>query len=151
MVLKARLDPNTGFVDLVRDAGGNLETSPDGLEEAVLMSLFTNKRASEDDLPAGVSDRQGWWGDLYLDPAEASMGSLLWTLSQSRLTQETVEQARQYIHDSLRWMETDEVTEAVLVEVSRDGDRLLYSVDIPRSQDPASPWRRTWSLRLDAL
>ncbi|WP_241085111.1 phage GP46 family protein [Candidatus Vondammii sp. HM_W22] len=36
----------------------------DGLHSAVLVSLFTDRRAANDDLlPSSALDRRGWWAD----------------------------------------------------------------------------------------
>jgi phage gp46-like protein len=55
--------------------------SGDDLESAVLISLFTDRRAEASDVvPDGSNDRRGWWGDsgsLYL------IGSRLWLLRRA--------------------------------------------------------------------
>lgn len=60
---------------------GDLVADPGGLRSAVLLSLFTDRRASDDDVaPAGSSqDRRGWWGDTY---EGYPIGSRLWQLNR---------------------------------------------------------------------
>lgn len=60
------------------------------LHTAIVMLLFTDKRAPEDaQLPTTGSDRRGWWGD-FVDvrarDGETEMGSLLWLRERSTLT-----------------------------------------------------------------
>ena len=56
----------SGFLagaDLALDGLGL--ASDGGLGTAVLLSLFTDRQAALDDvLPAGATDRRGWWGDV---------------------------------------------------------------------------------------
>ena len=50
--------------DIVRD--GSRFAEDGGLETAVLMSLFLDRRANDDDeLPDGESDPRGYWGDAF--------------------------------------------------------------------------------------
>ena len=39
----------------------------EGLRSAVLISLFTDRQVGPEELPAGESDRRGWWGDGLSD------------------------------------------------------------------------------------
>ena len=77
----------------------------DGLMTAVIISLFTDARAHDDDpLPderVGVSsDRRGWWGDCLPDAQGEqtleSIGSRLWLLWREKDLDSVVARARQY-------------------------------------------------------
>jgi len=92
--LALRRDPVSGLFDLAFD-GVDLVTD-DTLETALILSLFTNRRADPSDIvpaddPAnpGGADRGGWWGDWYSPamlaraandgrPPRDRMGSRLW-------------------------------------------------------------------------
>ena len=52
-----------------------------GLQTAVLVSLFSDRRVREDELQPGVSTRRGWWGDRLSDDND-EIGSRLWLLRQ---------------------------------------------------------------------
>jgi phage gp46-like protein len=72
------------------------------LHSAVIIQIFTDKRIADDniiDLPLGVDDKRGWWGDFF-SPFE--IGSLLWTLYRQYLTDEVIENAQRYVQDALR-------------------------------------------------
>ena len=92
----------------------------DGLETAVILSLFTDRRAREDDpLPDGSADRRGWWGDAY-PPAEARagqehIGSRLWLLEREKDTQDVVNRARDYAEEALQWLVDDGIAEHIEV------------------------------------
>jgi len=84
----------------------------DGLLSAMIISLFTDARAAEDDpLPderVGVpSDLRGWWGD-ELDPEVAgfSLGSRLWLLWREKDLDIVVARAEAYAREALDWLTT---------------------------------------------
>lgn len=82
----------------------------DGLKTAVLISLFTDKRANaEDELPWGENDLRGYWGDTEI-------GSKLWLLSRRKITPETRKAAIQYARDSLLWLKNESIVDAVEVD-----------------------------------
>ncbi len=106
--LALRYSPDIGAFDLALDpASGDLVTD-EGLTTAVIISLFTDRRARDDDaLPAlGVggeaADRRGWWGDA-LTP-ESPLGSRLWLLEREKTTEATAARARTYVRESLEWL-----------------------------------------------
>lgn len=150
MSLAAQYSPTTKRIDLRRD-GGNLITD-DGLEAAVLLSVFTHRRADDSDqLPPGVTERHGWWGDAFARVQGDLSGSLLWLLSRSTLTNATLAEARGHIERSLAWMLADGVASEVLVTTERRGDLFVFSVGVQRPGDAASRWQKTWEIRLDAI
>ena len=66
--------------------GADLQAE-DGLDTAILVSLFTDARVREDELPPGHTWRRGWWGDGVDDEPDTT-GSKLWVLRRSKATQE---------------------------------------------------------------
>lgn len=84
------------------------------LETAVLNSLFTWRRALDDDeLPEGSGERNGWWGDSFPDVSNDQIGSKLWLLIREKLTQATITRAREYMQESLQWLITDGVASRI--------------------------------------
>lgn len=121
-------DIRTVFVDF--DHGADLAVeqfalaADDGLETAVILSLFTDARASDDDpLPFGENDRRGWWADAFPTVDRDRIGSRLWLLRREKQTQETLNRAREYAEEALAWMVADGVARGVEVEsfVVRNG------------------------------
>ncbi|AEI76557.1 bacteriophage protein GP46, Mu-like protein [Cupriavidus necator N-1] len=83
------------------------------LKTAVLISLFTWRRAEADDiLPDPRGPRRGWWGDLL---AARPIGSRLWLLSREKQTAEVVRRAREYAEEALAWLLDDGVCASVEV------------------------------------
>lgn len=120
------------------------------LETAVLLSLFTDRRANDDDVPPSgdAKDRRGWWGDAFADVEGDLFGSRIWLLNRSKLTNETVLLATQYAKEALQWMLDDQVIASVGVDVSMLGGLgngglpqkgLLFAVTLPRpGRDPVT-------------
>lgn len=90
------------------------------LVRAVIVSLFTWRRANpDDDLPADL--RMGWWGDSFPTIPNDRIGSRLWLLSRSTLTPETVAKAKEYAEEALQWLIDDGVAARVDVQTERQG------------------------------
>ena len=86
----------------------------DGLDTAILVSLFSDARVREDELPPGQTWRRGWWGDSIEDEPTVT-GSKLWLLRREKATEEVLVRARGYIREALRWMIQEGVAVAVNV------------------------------------
>ncbi|MGN8030874.1 phage GP46 family protein [Pseudomonas sp. 22189] len=85
------------------------------LTRAVLISLFTWRRALTDD---HVDDEElfGWWGDSYPDIADDRIGSRLWLLRRVKLTDATQRDAEFYANEALRWLLDD--GHAIAIEIT---------------------------------
>jgi phage gp46-like protein len=78
------------------------------LETAVLLSLFTDASAHDDDvIPDGTDDRRGWWGN-WQAPEGIALGSRLWLLSREKSTEETLQRAEEIAAEALAWMLDDD-------------------------------------------
>ena len=87
-----------------------------GLTTAVLLSLWTDKRAGPDDtLPLRETDRRGWVGDEYIARADAgeAWGSGLWLLYTGKVTGNVLELARFTAAESLAWLLRDGIASRV--------------------------------------
>lgn len=99
---------NDGVIDLDFGDGGN--AIDDTLRTAVIISLFTDRRADDDDtLPDGSNDRRGWWGDTYPDVDGDLTGSRIWLLSRSKQIPDVLRHAETYAKEALQWMIDDGV------------------------------------------
>lgn len=133
-------------------ANGQLATDA-GMRTAILISLFTDARAADDEtLPEAGGDRRGWWGDAYARDARPDagtardanrIGSLLWLLSRSKITAPVLAQAQQACADALAWLVRDGIASAVRVVVEaqarpgqRTPDLLAIAVEIDRPGGP---------------
>lgn len=119
-------DIRTDFVSFDQGADYALDTlglvEDDGLETAVIISLFTDRQAgTDDDIPDGSGDRRGWWADTL--SAGDQTGSRLWLLSREKQTQAVLNNAREYALEALQWLVDDGVAGQIEVEaeIVRDG------------------------------
>ncbi len=108
------------------EADDTLETY---LRSAVIMSLFTDSRATEDEEP-DVTQRRGYWGDIDLD-GDDSLGSKLWLHRRSKLTNDVANTVRDEAQDALDWLvEDNHVSELVVIVERQPPERLAYQIDI---------------------
>ena len=90
----------------------------DPLTRAVVISLFTHRRADPDD---NVDVPMGWWGDTWPVVANDRYGSKLWLLQRSKLTNALVNTVRNYLRDALQWMQKDGVVTRIDIDIQRTG------------------------------
>ncbi len=116
----------------------------DTLKRAIIISLFTDRRVTIDELPVGSrseavdahgeNDRRGWWGDALNDDNDL-IGSKLWTLNREKITQEVLGRAKRYCEEALLWLTDDQIAESVTVFVERSGlTQLSIGIEIKRPQ-----------------
>jgi phage gp46-like protein len=108
----------------IQGQGGVLDiATDDSLRTAVILSLFLDRRARDDDrLPDGSTDRRGWWADTVAPMTEATLairdgavsvrrpdqiGSRLWLLSRELQVEEVVRRAHDYAVEALTWLIED--------------------------------------------
>ena len=89
------------------------------LQTAVLLSLFTDRRATSDELARfGGDDARGWWGNELAEVEGDEFGSKLWLLAREKVVPETLNRAREYARQALAWMVEDGVAASVSVEAA---------------------------------
>lgn len=115
-------------------------SADEGLRTALLLSLFTDRRAEDEDtLPDGSGDRRGWWADELAEHVGDRYGSRLWLLDRSKGLAEVVPQAEEYAREALAWLLEDKVSSRVDVAAEVNGPVLALVVTIHRPErDPAT-------------
>ncbi|MGL5344869.1 MAG: phage GP46 family protein [Plesiomonas sp.] len=88
------------------------------LQRAVVISLFTWRRAEPDDKSDVV---MGYWGDTFPTVTGDKTGSRLWLLRREKTLPQVLERARLYAMEALKWITDDGVATAVSVAVYRSG------------------------------
>ncbi|WP_312109358.1 phage GP46 family protein [Pantoea septica] len=104
----------------------------DPLTRAVVISLFTWRKAGKDDAPEEVN---GWWGDTYPTVQNDRIGSRLYLLKRSKLTNKTPLKAREYITEALQWLTADGVAARVDVTAQRLGINAMSASTVIKKQD----------------
>lgn len=123
-----------------------------GLATSVLISLFSDGRASVDEpLPEQGAGLRGWWAQRILEEEQLdAFGSLLWLLERSVLSDATLNAAEQHAREALEWLVADDVAERVGVTASRfDADTLLLEVQLERGA--ATAFAEAWEGQADAV
>ncbi|MGP2543373.1 phage GP46 family protein [Yersinia massiliensis] len=100
----------------------SVSTPTDNLTRAVIISLFTWRRADPDD---DSEQPMGWWGDSYPTIQNDRIGSRLYLLQRTTLTNKTVELARGYLEQALAWLKDDGVVSRIAINVLRRGTEIL--------------------------
>lgn len=93
------------------------------LVRAVILSLFTWRRAEPSDVQPGES-RLGWCGDTLAAVVGDKFGSRLWLLGRENVTTRTIQRAKEYSEEALKWFVEDGVCASVEVtaeKFSRNG------------------------------
>ncbi|MBY0234146.1 MAG: phage GP46 family protein [Burkholderiaceae bacterium] len=97
----------------------------DTLSTAIILSLFTDKRAGRDDaLPLNVKDRRGWVGDEFMSGGQDDQwGSTLWLCMAGKAADTLLEQARFAAQEALAWLIRDGIAERIDVTTAWVGER----------------------------
>lgn len=148
-----KYDPNLGVYDLQLD--GADFASVDGMETAIVTSLFTDARAPENRVPT-AQRRRGWIGNILTIGQRRELGSLLWTLDQARITQNTMNNARVDAQACFNWMVEDGAARSINVNVVQQ-DRSSINIDIQytdldnQTERFTTLWRATSAAKLPNL
>lgn len=132
-------DVKVNYDDLTFDISyvlGDLE-SDEGLETSILISLFSDARVLEEELPIGENDRRGYWGDTVSDFYNDRTGSKLWLLDRGKSSEQTRTKVQEYARDALAWLLDDGVASALDVKatlVNRERVDLSISIDRPKDR-----------------
>lgn len=122
----------------------------DTLNTAVILSLFTDKRAGADDpVPLGQQDRRGWIGDELLVSGLDSdeWGSTLWLCLAGKSDADTLERARFAAQEALAWLIRDGIATTVTVTAEWVGerrDRLAIRPTIYKADDTSPVYDVLW-------
>ena len=109
----------TSDINLIR---GDLESEKD-LATAVILSLFSDRRARSDDPLEPNESKRGWWGDTYAEINNDQFGSRLWLLRREKVLEKVLTRAQQYAQESLQWLIDDRVAEKINVTTEVVGKR----------------------------
>ncbi|EPL10754.1 phage GP46 family protein [Pseudomonas sp. TH05] len=122
------------------------------LTRSVLISLFTWRRAADDDA-LDDDERFGWWGDSFPSVADDRIGSRLWLLRRVKLTRQTQLDAEFYAREALQWLIDDGHCSAIdIISERLDAQRLnlrtvLTLADGERLDiNPTHSWQVTYAV-----
>lgn len=113
----------------------------DTLQTAVELSLFTDKRATLDEIrtfQAGLQSRQsrrGFWANTF---KRLSQGSGLWLLQREKKTAANLARAKKFCDESLNWMLETGVVQSVSTLAEYSGSALIIIVSITKPDGQAA-------------
>jgi phage gp46-like protein len=105
-----------GIYDLAIEDGDFVTTQ--GLEAAIFVSLFSDRRAYVDEV-ADARKRRGWDYDTIADIPGDKHGSGIWLYEQHRLTEIVANGVRLEAEQALQWMIDDRYVDNVEASVAR--------------------------------
>lgn len=122
----------------------------DTLATAVIISLFTDARAEDDDrLPLGSTDRRGWVGNSFMpadfDDSADTWGNKLWLLYISKAPVNILERARFTAWESLQWLVRDGLASRIEVVADWVDNVLAVRPVIYRAADPLPIYDVLWA------
>jgi phage gp46-like protein len=123
------IEPKFEMGDIAKD---------EGLETAVLISLYTDRRVTVAELPPNETDQGGWWADTFEQEGDGT-GSKIWLLNKSKANDQTIAQMETYAAEALQWMIDDGVARSISIEASYDENKNLLleiSVTKPTGDEP---------------
>lgn len=125
---KCNMDIQLAFLDTYFDLQilNNDLANDDGLKTAIYISLFSDRRVNEEELPIEEKERRGHWADALNDTGDL-LGSKLWLLKRQKITPQLLIQAKQYCEEALAWLVEDGIADEVQVVTER---LELYQVSI---------------------
>lgn len=85
-----------------------------GLDTSIIVSVLSNQRASPSEVPYSLN-RNGWWGNLFLDYEN---GSKIWLLFQAPITDNNRNLLNDYVNKSLNWLKDDGFIESFTVNTT---------------------------------
>jgi len=146
---------NADLIAADLNLAGGLLAEDGGLETAVIISLFTDRRARPDDeLPDAGGSKRGWWGDMVPatvggEPVDDDrIGSRLWLLGREKQMPVVLVRAKEYATEALQWLIEDGIAARVEVETSVPRTGVLgIAVTIHRPEGDAISFRydNAWS------
>lgn len=135
--------------DLERAADGSL-LDDNGLDTVVSNSLFTDAKATDDELARSGLTQRGYWFDAFDDDPALNTGSKLWLLEGAVINADTLARAKAYCDEALAWMVAAKAARQVDVVVDRMGtEHISIEVTVYRP-DESSPYVLTWEAHLAA-
>lgn len=143
------------LADPLGSAGGRGGLKADaGLATAIILALFTDKRAPESAV-LDDGDRRGWFGDrvdVRADLGETDLGSWIWLYERSALTEDLPQRIQDAAIDALEPIRLQGAVTRfdVTVEMFREEERVDLTVEA-FSQDGSSVFKQRFALLWDQI
>lgn len=122
-------DAAEGYSDLSINDKAELQHE-NAIWTAVIIQLFTDLRAEEAD-NLSESDPRGWVGDTFdMTPQDTPLGSHIWKLYRSALTDDVIRSLEQYINLSMDVLVDQQLISNYELEIDVDKNKSLVKVGL---------------------
>lgn len=137
-------DVGSQWPDLVIE-NGDLKAD-NGLQTASLISMFSDKRITLEELPRGYTDQRGWWADAIADVEDDKIGSKFWVLvANGKLSDKSPIELENIMRDAFEWLLDDGIAASVDVSAARDGsNNIVGSATISKPSGQNIPFKFIW-------
>lgn len=102
-----------------------------GLETAIIVSLFSDKR---DDEATDWKNKGGWVGNQLNDNG-FEIGSLIWTLNRSNDDSETEILLEDYTRDALQWLLDNNYAKEIDVSIIKNLEGFIINITITNNNN----------------
>jgi phage gp46-like protein len=127
MILDAQLtEDSAGLYDISIGAGGDIN-SVESYATAILVSVFTDRRAGDHEM-SQPERRRGWAGNDHTPDVE--MGSKLWLFEQRRATRAVSDGIANATRAALQWLVEERRAVSVSAVASFTGSTLEMEIEI---------------------
>lgn len=142
----ALIDQGSGIYDISPNPITKKYETVDGMETAIDVSLFTDARAPENRV-FEASNRRGYIGDILTADINRSLGSILWTFEQSRITQKILNELRVASEQAFVWMIENKSILGVTATVTKVNSRSVRIDLLFRDRDnQIKKYQRLWRI-----
>lgn len=115
------------------------------LETSALISMFTDQRITDDELPDGQISKRGWWGDMFTKIDGDQIGSKVWLFERNTITNSHLAQIEDKVVQGFDWMLKDGVAQSVACTAVRNGTYTVkISVSIKRPDGTDDKFSAIW-------
>ena len=96
----------------------------------LVVSLFSDRRAFDDEGIADPLRRRGWLGSTIVGGSDHNFGSGWWFYEQARMSQDTVNGVRSEAEAALEWMADEDIIDTAVAQVVADPDGRALNIII---------------------
>ena len=126
--IKLIQDSDTGLYD-IDFSNGDFDTT-DGLDTAITMSIFNEKRATKTQVPE-PSLRRGHFSNEFSDVEGYEVGSRQWLYTeQAKNSESNLSLLQSSIRDGLQWMIDDDIISNLEVTASKAGSKIDLEINL---------------------
>lgn len=116
-----------------------------GLETSVSISLFTDKRVTDEQLPIYETNKRGWWGDMFPDEDQDQIGSRLWTTYRAKVITESLRRTEELCKESLDWMKEDGIASEIgVISEYNENKHMVTTIKITKPSGDLEKFSAVW-------